>query len=69
MDVYSNFRQDADIVLMYKGAVGQPVAISDYTAEKIPLSESFATETYLHYGTKAVMPDLIWTYGGDESES
>ena len=67
VDAYSNFRQNADIVLMYKGAVGQPVAISDYTAEKIPLSESFATETYLHYGTKAVMPDLIWTYGGDES--
>ena len=62
VDVYSNFRQTADIVLMFKGAVGQPVALSDYTAEKIPLSESFAAETYLHYGTKAVMPDLIWTY-------
>ena len=66
VDVYSNFRQTADIVLMYKGAVGQPIALSDYTAEKIPLSESFAAETYLHYGTKAVMPDLIWTYTGGE---
>ncbi|MBR2587010.1 hypothetical protein IKE71_01390 [Candidatus Saccharibacteria bacterium] len=68
VEVYSNFRQDADIVLMVKGAVAQPVAVSDYTAEKIPLAEAFAAETYLHYGTKAIMPDLIWTYGGgDES--
>lgn len=61
-EIYSNFRQTADIIVMAKGALAQPLMLNDYEAEKIPLSESFVAETFLHYGTKAVAPDLVWTY-------
>ena len=31
-----------------------------YGAEKIPLSEAYAVSLFYHYGTKVVMPDLIF---------
>lgn len=49
-----------DLLLMVDGAVAQPVMANPYTAEKIPLSEAFAVSIFFHYGTVAVMPDLIF---------
>lgn len=49
-----------NMVLMVDGAVAQPVMSNGYTAEKIPLSEAYAVSLFYHYGTEAVMPDLIF---------
>lgn len=49
-----------DYEIMVDGAVAQPVMSDQYTAEKIPLSEAYGVELFYHYGTKAVMPDLIF---------
>ena len=49
-----------NLLLMVDGAVAQPVMANPYTAEKIPLSEAFAVSIFFHYGTVAVMPDLIF---------
>lgn len=51
---------DCPFLLMVTGAVAQPVMADQYTAEKIPLSEAYGVELFYHYGTKAVMPDLIF---------
>lgn len=63
--VYSNVRQTKGILCQYHGAVAQPVIINQYAAEKIGLSNDVAIELFYSYGTKAVMPDLIFsaTYG------
>lgn len=50
-----------NLILMAEGAVAQPVMSNGYTAEKIPLSEAYAVSIFFHYGTVAVMPDLIYT--------
>lgn len=47
-------------LLIVDGAVAQPVTSDGYTAEKIPLSEAYAVSLFYHYGTVAVMPDLIF---------
>lgn len=47
-------------ILMVNGAVAQPVMANQYTAEKIPLSEAYGVSLFYHYGTEAVMPDLIF---------
>lgn len=49
-----------DYLLMVTGAVAQPVMATQYKAEKIGLSEAYAVELFYHYGTEAVMPDLIF---------
>ncbi|MGI6153694.1 MAG: hypothetical protein ACOYJB_07680 [Christensenellaceae bacterium] len=51
---------DTEFVVMAKGSVAQPVRPKPYAAEKIPLSEAYAVELFFYYGTKAVMPDLIF---------
>ncbi|MCD8366134.1 MAG: hypothetical protein LUC83_10090 [Clostridiales bacterium] len=51
-----------DAILMVDGAVAQPVMSDQYAAEKIPLSNAYGIELFYHYGTKAVTPDLIFTY-------
>lgn len=63
--VYScvNLPAGRDYILMVEGAVGQPVMADQYTAEKIPLSEAYGVSLFFHYGTQAVMPDLIFTKG------
>lgn len=48
-------------ILMVQGAVAQPVMADQYVAEKIPLSNAYGVSLFYHYGTKAVMPDLIFT--------
>lgn len=48
-------------ILMVNGAVAQPVMANQYVAEKIPLSEAYGVSLFYHYGTEAVMPDLIFT--------
>lgn len=49
-----------DFVIMATGAIAQPVFPRPYQAEKIPLSEAYAVELFFYYGTKAVMPELIY---------
>ncbi len=51
---------DVDFIVMVDGAVAQPVMSDEYTAEKIPLSNAYGVELFYDYGTKAVMPDLIY---------
>lgn len=58
--VYSNVRQSDAIIAMREGSVGQPVRVSDYQPDLIPLSEDVAVTTFAHFGTKAVTPDLIF---------
>ncbi len=53
-------------ILMVTGAVAQPVMANAYTAEKIPLSEDYGISLFYHYGTKAVMEDLIFKDGQGE---
>lgn len=48
-------------ILMVQGAVAQPTMAHQYTAEKIPLSNAYGVSLFYNYGTKAVMPDLIFT--------
>lgn len=52
--------KDVDFLVMVDGAVAQPVMSDEYTAEKIPLSNAFGISLFYHYGTKSVMPDLIF---------
>lgn len=49
-----------DYLLIVDGAVAQPVMSNSYAAEKIPLSEAYGVSLFYHYGTKVVMPDLIF---------
>lgn len=46
--------------IMVDGAIAQPVMSKEYKAEKIPLSNAYAVELFYNYGTKSVMPDLIF---------
>lgn len=52
-----------DYILMVEGAVAQPVMSNPYVAEKIPLSEAYGVSIFFHYGTKVVMPDLVFKKG------
>lgn len=52
--------EGVDYEVMADGAIAQPVMSDQYTAEKIPLSNAYGVEMFYHYGTKAVMPDLIF---------
>lgn len=58
--VFSNVRQSDAILAMHDGSIGQPVRVSDYQPDLIPLSEDVAVTTFAHFGTKAVTPDLIF---------
>lgn len=52
-----------DAVIMIEGAIGQPVVIYPYAdPEKIPLSNDYGVSMFYDYGTKALTPDLIYTY-------
>ena len=56
---------------MCMGSIAQPVMPSPYEPSRIPLSKAIAIELYYSYGTKAVMPDLIYyvgTYTDPEEE-
>jgi len=57
--VFSNNRQTEEAIAMVEGAIGQPVVAQPYQAERIPLSNAVAVELFYHYGTQAVMADLI----------
>jgi len=57
--VFSNSRQTEDAICMVYGSVAQPVVAKPYELDRIPLSNSIAIELFYHYGTKAVMADLI----------
>ena len=57
--VLSNTRQTEDAICMVVGSVAQPVVAKPYQVERIPLSNAVAIELFYHYGTKAVMSDLI----------
>lgn len=52
--------ENVEFIVMADGAVAQPIMSDQYTAEKIPLSNAYGVELFYHYGTKAVMPDLIF---------
>jgi len=45
---------------MCVGAIAQPVRPRGYAAEKIQLSNAYALELFYSYGTKTVMPELVF---------
>lgn len=60
--VYSNIHQpdDVEMIAMCKESIAQPVFPTPYAPSRIPLSRAIAIELFYSYGTKAVMPDLIY---------
>ena len=56
-----------DFVAMVNGSIAQPVKTSIYNPKAIELSDATAFGTFLYYGTKAVMPDLIIYKGSSVS--
>lgn len=48
--------------LMIDGSIAQPVRSTPYSAERVPLSEAWAIEMFVYYGTKAVTPETILYY-------
>lgn len=60
--VYSSIYLPSDVgtIAMCIGSVAQPVLPKSYEAEKIQLSNAFALELFYSYGTKCVMPELIF---------
>ena len=57
--IFSNTRQTVDAICMVVGAIAQPVVAQPYEVDRVPLSNAIAIELFYHYGTQAVMPDLI----------
>lgn len=57
--IFSNTRQTVDAICMAVGAIAQPVVAQPYEVDRIPLSNALAIELFYHYGTQAVMADLI----------
>ena len=51
---------DVDVIVMVDGAIAQPVMSTPYDAEKINLANAYGVELFYSYGTKSVMPDLIF---------
>ena len=50
-------------IAMIEGAIAQPAVIYPYgEPEKIPLSNDYGVSMFFDYGTKALTPDLIFTY-------
>lgn len=52
--------EGVDMIAMCTGAVAQPVKVSLDEAGKIPMSDAYHFGMFYYYGTKAVMPDLIF---------
>ena len=57
-----------DAIVMCEGSVAQPVQATIQQAEKIDLSNAYAFGIFYSYGTKAVMPDLVF-YAGETAET
>lgn len=60
--IYSNIHQPegVEMIAMCKESIAQPVFPSPYAPSRIPLSRAIAIELFYSYGTKAIMPDLIY---------
>lgn len=52
--------EGVEMIAMCTGAVAQPVKVSLDEAGKIPMSDAYHFGMFYYYGTKAVMPDLIF---------
>ncbi len=60
VEIHSNVRQTADLLIQARGSVAQPVAIDEYDADRIPQSNDISIDLFYSYGTKAITPDLIF---------
>ncbi len=58
-----NLPEGVDYEVMVDGAIAQPVMSDEYDAEKIGQSNAYSVQLFYSYGTKAVMPDLIFWKG------
>lgn len=54
-----NLGTDINAVVMAVQSIAQPVEITPYEANRIPLSKAFAVELFYDYGTEATAPELI----------
>lgn len=57
--VESNLRQSDAIIAMRIESIGQPVTVTEYNLNKIPLSDDYSLELFYRYGTKALTANLI----------
>lgn len=48
-----------NFVIMLKEAVAQPFYVTDFDAEKIPLDDAYAVQSFLYKGTKALIEEAI----------
>ena len=55
--------QGINAIAMAEGSVAQPVKVTKYEAERVPLSNAIAIDLFYSYGSKAVADDLIYVYG------
>lgn len=57
------------MIAMIEGAIAQPAVIYPYgEPEKIPLSNDYGVSMFFDYGTKALTPDLIFTYSTEATD-
>lgn len=61
VEVHVNLRQTVPAICMAKGSVAQPVWVEPYQPEKAQYSNAIICGLVFHLGTKAVMPDLIYS--------
>lgn len=62
-------RQSFDAIVQVKGSIAEPVAVRQYTPEKINLADAVAIELFYDYGVGAVTPDLVFATALDSSIS
>ena len=62
-------RQTVDATIQVIGAVAQPVVMDEYKVEDIQMSNDKVAYLSFYYGTKVVMPDLVFKGALDESIS
>lgn len=62
VDVYETHRlpSGTNAIVMLKGAVAQPYFVSEYRAEKIPLDDAIAVQSFLYVGAKQLTPEAIY---------
>jgi hypothetical protein len=53
-------RQGVDCTIQHRGSVAQPVVLGEARVEQLPLSDEKALYLPFYFGTKVVMPDLVF---------
>lgn len=57
--------EGTNFIVMLKESIAQPFYVTDFDAEKIPLDDAYAVQSFLYKGTKALIDEAI-LYDADE---